>query len=213
MKKLLKYFILKLRFRKVDLAVNTKISLNTKLSLGVKIYEGCKIGSCSIGRHTYFSVNCDFTYTEIGSFCSVGPYVICGLGIHPTDFVSTYPGFYIKKPSVSYWFGSNHNVIEQKTTKIESDVWIGARVTIISGVHIGVGSILAAGSVITKDVPPYAIVGGVPAKVIKYRFSQEMIGKLLASKWWELDDYVLKKLSKFMNEPILFLTELNKIRK
>ena len=76
---------------------------------------------------------------------------------------------------------------------VDDDVWIGFRSTILSGVHIGQGAIVAAGSVVTKDVPPYAIVGGVPAKVIKYRFSPEMITELLRVDYSQLTEELVKE--------------------
>lgn len=76
---------------------------------------------------------------------------------------------------------------------IGNDVWIGDRVFVKNGIKIGTGAVIGAGAVVTKDVPPYAVVAGVPAKVIKYRFSEAVIEKLLASKWWRLDDSLIKK--------------------
>lgn len=88
-----------------------------------------------------------------------------------------------KKPPV----GMNDGNIEDYKTIIENDVWIGSNVVVLNGLHIGTGAIIGAGAVVTKDVPPYAIVVGNPARIIKYRFDKEMIKKLLKSKWWELE--------------------------
>jgi serine acetyltransferase len=81
---------------------------------------------------------------------------------------------------------------------VENDVWIGAKATIMSGVRVSNGSIVAAGSVVTKDVPPYAIVAGNPAKVVKYRFNEEQIDKLLKISWWEWDEQKIKDNARLM---------------
>lgn len=122
------------------------------------------------------------TVLEIGNFCSIASNVTVLLGgNHRYNRITTFPfnilyGFGENNPSDGY---SNGNVI------IENDVWIGTGVSILSGITIGNGSIIAAGSHVIKDVPPYAIIGGNPGKVIKYRFDEETIEKLLKIKWWE----------------------------
>lgn len=121
----------------------------------------------------------------IGNYCSIGPEVtvITG-GIHPINRISTFP-FKIQ------WHLDGRYEDGMPYTKgdvvIGSDVWIGTGVIILSGVHLGHGSVIAAGAVVTKDVPQYAVVGGNPAKLIKYRFNDERISELLEMKWWEWD--------------------------
>ena len=118
-----------------------------------------------------------------GKNCSLAPEItIIAGGIHPVEWISTYP-FRVKfdfpdkyKDGMSFTKG---DVI------IGNDVWIGTGVLILSGVLIGHGAVIAAGAVVTKNVPAYAIVGGNPAKVIRYRFDQENIKELLEIKWWD----------------------------
>jgi acetyltransferase-like isoleucine patch superfamily enzyme len=210
MKKILKYFLLRIRFHNSSISFSSQISWDSSLAKGVKVLPRAKIGSSKIDTYSYIGEDCDFKHTKIGSYCSIGPYVICGMGTHPLDFVSTYPGFYSKKAAGSIWFGAIHNFEEQKKTRIESDVWIGARAIILAGVNIGVGAVIASGAVVTKDVPAYSIVGGVPARIIKYRFDEPTINSLIESKWWELDEITQKKLAKYMNNPIIFLKQLSK---
>lgn len=212
MKKIAKYIVTKLKFSQSTISFSAVISMDTILSKGVKILPNAKIGSSTIGAFTYIGDNCNFTYTRVGSFCSVGQEVLCGMGTHPLNFVSTYPGFYSAKAQGSIWFGTTHNFLEQKHTVIGSDVWIGARAIIMAGVKVGTGAIIGAGAVVTKDVPPYSIIVGIPGEIIKYRFDEQTIDKLLSSKWWELDEKTLRYLSKFVNEPLIFLENLDKLK-
>lgn len=135
---------------------------------------------------------------KIGRFCSIADHVNIILNDHPTQlYVSTHPAFHrgnhplMKLLNLAFnkddIYISNKYVSDQYKIEIGSDVWIGFDVKILAGVKIGSGAIIGAGSVITKDVEPYSIVGGVPAKVIKYRFDDYIINKLLSIKWWDWD--------------------------
>lgn len=129
---------------------------------------------------------------KIGRYCSVAKHVDIGLPQHPVDWLSIHPLQYF-----SDYYGWSHvtgkKVFvkpfegESGMTEIGNDVWIGDHVVIMSGVKIGDGAIVAAGAVVTKDVPPYAIVGGIPARVIKYRFEEKIIRRLLDLQWWRYD--------------------------
>ncbi len=131
-----------------------------------------------VGKYTYGPIE---VYSDdlsvdlsIGSFCSIGKETIFLLGEeHHTDIISTYP-FRVKMIHKSkYEAYSKGNIV------VGDDVWFGQKVTVLSGVKIGQGAVIATGAVVTKDVPPYAVVAGIPAKIIKYRFSNEIIEKLL----------------------------------
>ncbi|MDE6871395.1 MAG: CatB-related O-acetyltransferase [Bacteroidales bacterium] len=128
----------------------------------------------------------------IGKFCSIGPEVLIGgLPSHPLNLKSTFPGFYQKDSS---FYGVEpeyeYNEPEFKQVTIGNDVWIGARAMILDGVCVGDGAVIGAGAVVTKDVPPYAIVGGVPAKIIKFRFAEPEILDMLKSQWWNDPKYI-----------------------
>lgn len=90
-------------------------------------------------------------------------------------------------------------------------MWVGARATVVAGVKVGVGAVIGTGSVVTRDVLPYAIVAGVPAKVIKYRFSEDVIERLLESKWWEQPDDIIKEAATEFKNPIRFLEKIKSI--
>ena len=143
--------------------------------------------SVTVGKYTYGGLRV-INYNEnerlrIGSYCSIAQEVTFILNAdHRTDTISTFP-FKVKVLGESLEGTSKGDII------VADDVWIGYRATILSGVHIGQGAVIAAGAVVTKDVTPYAIVGGVPARVIKYRFGEEVLtrlGKLDYSKLSEI---------------------------
>ena len=209
-KKIIKFFLIKRKFPKSKVAFSATVSMDTTLEEGVKIGNGSRIGSCKISRYSYIGTNSQFERTTIGSFCSIGSEVICGLGKHPLNFISTYPGFYTNKASGAEWFGYNHDVIEHQSILIGSDVWIGTRSIILDGVKIGDGAVIGAGSIVTKDIPAHAVVAGVPAKIIRYRFDEALSKKILNSKWWELPKSTLMTAARFAVNPEEFIQNLNR---
>ncbi|TCB59732.1 CatB-related O-acetyltransferase [Acinetobacter terrae] len=134
--------------------------------------------------------------------------MIIGGSSHPMHFVSMSSVFLSHKDSSQIKLG-NLDYLPKDKTLIGHDVWIGNRVIIKSGVKVGTGAVIGAGSVVTKDIPDYAVVAGNPAKIIRYRFDEEMIYQLLASKWWELSEANLRKLSPYVDDPIKFLKEVD----
>ena len=148
-------------------------------------------GQYQRGRHSYGNPRIDFhegtpNKDIVGNFCSIaGGVVVIPGGIHPVDWVSTYP-FRIKwNLPGAYQDGSPTS---KGDVIIGSDVWIGTEAMILSGVNIGHGAVIAARAVVTRDVPPYAIVAGVPARVVRLRFSEDIIAQLLDIAWWDWDD-------------------------
>ena len=170
------------------------------------------------GRNSYMA-GCSCCYdgnTKIGKYCSIADGVTLGTGFHPIKRLSTHPFTYFRDEE--HHFGEiltpSGNLIPwqiKKPITIGNDVWIGKSATLMDGVTIGDGAIVGAGAVVTKDVPPYAIVGGVPAKVIKYRFDESTIKRLLASRWWDYpEDFIATKLKYDDIEQCLQVLEENK---
>lgn len=159
------------------------------------LYAKSVVINSTIGRFSYLA-NTRITNATIGGFCSIGPEVIIGgLGAHPTHLVSSHPVFYSTLKQAGITFCTSNTLEELQPVIIGHDVWIGARALVLDGVTIGNGAVIAAGAVVTQDVPPYAIVGGVPAKLIRYRFDTQTIDKLVSLDWWDWPIQELKENS------------------
>lgn len=165
----------------------------------VAIHSGSTLNDVDISDFSYITSGSIINSTDIGKFCSIGPRVQIGLSPHPSrTFVSTYPGFYSEDNTGCLLSFRENKIFDDAIPKtiIANDVWIGATAIIPGGVHIGTGAIVAAGAVVVKDVPSYAVVGGNPAKVIKYRFSEDQIQSLLRSEWW---DWPIEKIRRHLD--------------
>lgn len=171
---------------------------NVELGVYNTFYNNVSISNSKISDYVYVGDGTRISYSTIGKFCSIGPDVRIGLGMHPTNLISTFPAFYSTAGQCQTSFIRENYMNEHGKIHIGSDVWIGARVIILDNVSIGDGAILAAGAVVTRNVPPYAIVGGVPAKIIKMRFNDHAINELLKFKWWDKDlDWIKDNCSLF----------------
>jgi acetyltransferase-like isoleucine patch superfamily enzyme len=158
-----------------------------------------------LGDYSYIAKNSSISHCTIGKFCSIGPNFCCGMGIHPTEGITTSPAFYSTARQNGMTFCSEDKVAESKKTLIGNDVFIGANVTVLDGVRIGDGAVIGAGAVVSKDIPPYAVAIGVPATVKRYRFDEKTITGLLESRWWDKGPDAYKRVERFFWEPDRFL--------
>ena len=167
----------------------------------VQLADNVNVFHCSIGDYSYLERGCAAAYAQIGKFCSIAGGTYIGLGVHPSrDVVSTHPAFYSTGRGLAQSFADRDYLEEYAPCNLGNDVWIGTAAVIRGGMTIGDGAIVGAGAVVTKDVPPYAIVGGVPAKLIRYRFEPQVIEFLVKFKWWDRDDKWLRaNFKKFHN--------------
>jgi len=168
-----------------------------------------RIYNSRVGKYTYIAGKCTICNTKIGNFCSIAANCIISPGKHPINHVSTSPVFYSKKNVLNKCF-NEFKFDEYDETVIGNDVWIGINAFIKGGISIGDGAVIGAYAVVTRDVEPYSIVGGNPAKVIRKRFDNEVIEQLLKSKWWDDDDATIQRKALYFNDVNLFINEYNK---
>lgn len=183
----------------------------TKLTKYTHILRGAKLCNVQIGRYSRIGKGCQVTNAVIGNFTAIAANVVITVGQHPTNYLTSHSIFY-KKGNWGWhddWIAPI-DFSNKLYVTIGNDVWIGRQAIIMDGVTIGDGAIVATGAVVTKDVPPFSIVGGVPAKVIKYKFPPEMIERLEEIQWWNLPDEEISKIIDLFHTKNPTLEDLNK---
>jgi len=190
---------------KVIIGKNSKVNLKTILEGRNVIGFNTEVSDSYIGFATYIANNSIIRKAKIGKFCAIGDNVRTCLGLHPTKyFVSIHPAFFSLKKQAGFTFVDEQLFEEHKyvdddkkyVVQIGNDVWVGNNVIIMDGIKISDGAIIAAGAIVTKDIEPYSIVGGIPAKLIKKRFTDSQIEKLLKIRWW---DWTINKIEENIN--------------
>ncbi|BAZ45771.1 hexapeptide repeat-containing protein acetyltransferase [Chondrocystis sp. NIES-4102] len=190
----------KLKYSKIDQKYTAIISKDSFLAKNTKIERHSLVVESQLGSYSYIAEKTTVYTTTIGKFCSIGANCTIGLASHPTrDFVSSHPIFFSTRKQIGFTFADRDYIQEMQPCKIGNDVWIGNNVLVLGGVNIGNGAIIAAGAVVNKDVPPYAIYGGVPAKLIRYKFDPETIEFLQEFKWWDKEEEWLRKNFKYFH--------------
>ncbi len=208
---LLRKYKTKKLFQQYGVDFHAKNKLRKKSLLTME--EGSSISSVTmafnrleIGARSYVRSGSEFlNISAIGRFCSISNGVVMGHASagHPLDWVSSHPFQFVDAP-LKY-------AVASTPTRIEHDVWIGRGAIIMEGVHIGTGAVVSAWSLVTRDVPPYTIVAGMPARVIKRRHAPEVVEGLIHSAWWELPVEFLLQLP--LDQPEAFLASLQNISK
>lgn len=184
---------------------------NSVIDQTAKVEAGSNIKDVRMDKYSFCGYDCEITCCVIGKFCSIADKVIIGGAFHPIHWVSTSPVFYSGRDSIKKKF-CDFEKEGVKRTEIGHDVWIGNYALIKQGVRIGTGSVIGMGSVVTKDVPPYEIWGGNPARCIRKRFSDDVIKALLELEWWDLEEGILGEISEYIKEPERFIEECRKIK-
>ena len=186
--------------KKAKFAKTAIIDNSTKFEGSNFIGKKTVVLNSYMGFGTYISYESSINKCKIGRYTCIGPKVEIVAGKHPTNFASMHPFFYTKSNQIGKTFvGKNkfaeHEYVDSDNkyyVEIGNDVWIGYGAKIMDGIHIGDGAVVAANAMVVKDVPPYAIVGGVPAKVLRYRFDDERIKKLLRIQWWKQEESTIR---------------------
>lgn len=208
---LLKRTLFKIKYKnRIKLGKHANISLKSKFEYGNYIGDHAYFRG-SMGKYSYVGAN-SFLCAKVGRFTSIGKRVYTVNGFHPSrTIVSTSPAIY---STHNYLIGSLTNEdfyseyryanADKDDVEIGNDVWIGEGVLLLAGIKIGDGAIVGAGAVVCNDIAPYSIVGGVPAKLIRNRFTDEEIKFLLAKKWWDMpDDWIKENIDSFKDISVL----------
>ena len=186
--------ILRFKYKKLCIFdLSTNISKDAQFEGANKIYPNSSFHG-SLGYGSYIGPNCEVA-AQVGRFTSIAPYVRTNAGAHPFEepYATCCPMFYSLRRQNGHTFADHSVFVESKGLPVVgNDCWIGENAFLVGGITINDGAVVLAGAVVTKDVPPYAIVAGVPAKIVKYRYDEDTIKFLLNMKWWDKDIEWLK---------------------
>lgn len=204
-------FIVKVEYyiSKLIKKVHFKAVRGSQIHKTARISAGTLVSYSSIGKYSYTGYDCTIVNTEIGNFCSLGSNIKIGGASHPLDWGSTSTVFCGYNQLIKKKF-ANHEFDPSVRTTIGSDVWIADNALIKAGITIGTGAVIGMGAVVTKDVKPYEIWAGNPARCIKKRFDDKTINRLCESKWWELEDERIEEVGQYINDIEKFLAELER---
>ncbi len=211
MKRYLRYLSSIFSLRKLfyrDVAWTSYWDEHSSFTRDTKLGPFVRLLHTSVGPYTRISKGCSLIFTEVGKFCSFGIGVQLGAGRHPIHMAATSQLFYNANSLKNDWV---HPITYDQNLpiKVGNDVWIGSEALIMGGVTIGDGAVIGARSLVTKDIPPYAIAVGMPARVIKYRFEPEVIARLLEIRWWDFSEEEIHKHIGFFREQEITLEVLD----
>lgn len=192
-KRIFKFLVSKfISIYRKSIAISARVEYS-QVSKKAKVWNHCKLFHATVSDYSYIGPYSRVIHTKIGKFCSIGGQSAIGMGTHTMDKLSTSPIFTEEHNGTSHTWVKTSTIEPFKRTTIGNDVWIGQRVMVMGGIKVGDGAVVGAGAIVTKDVPPYAIVAGVPARIIRYRFSQEIIDRLEELQWWNLPENKLRE--------------------
>jgi phosphonate metabolism protein (transferase hexapeptide repeat family) len=193
---------------KDDVIINRDVIIDKcRIGNACYLYGNSYLMNCTLDDYSYINSNSSILRASIGKFCSIATHVFIGATLHPMDRITTHP-FVFSNQVWKFIDQDDEKALmlrENTDTRIGNDVWIGQGAVILPNVKVRDGAIIGAHAVVTRDVEPYAIVVGNPAKRIKYRFDVDTIRKLLSIKWWDWDKTKLEKNMNDFNHPKTFV--------
>lgn len=195
-----------------NIAFNAIWDKSSKFTDFTHLKRGCRLINSSIGKYSRVGINCKVVNTTMGNYSVLSANCQAGVGQHPTNYL-TYHSIFYKKGNWGWhddWVKYPEGFQENKPITIGNNVWVGTRVIILDGVTIGDNSIVASGAIVTKDVPPYSIVGGIPAKVIKTLFDEDMRKRLDEIQWWNLPDEEITRCIDLFHIPNPTVDDINR---
>lgn len=196
--------MIKYLFSKLIQKIQLPCIRGSSVSKKAAVCRGAQVDYCTVGDYSYIGPNVRIAYTEVGKYCSIAPNCMIGQGKHPTDWISTSPVFYGNKNLFNFNLG-DEQFEEFDKTRIGNDVWIGAGAMIKGGVTIADGAIIGMGAIVTKDVGPYEIWAGSPARLIRKRFDDETAERLQQIKWWDMSEQQLAEYKAEFSNPQKFI--------
>lgn len=176
-----------------------------------KVCPGSNIVQSEMDKFSYIGKHCQLLEVKVGKFCSIGDYCYIGGANHPMKWASTSPVFHCGRNILKKNFSNKEFKDERKMTEIGNDVWIGSHCLIKRGIKIGNGAVIGMGSVVTKDVKPYEIIGGNPSRFIRMRFDEDIICRIENCKWWELEDWEILQVAEHIDDVNLFIDKVNQL--
>ncbi len=195
-------------FKRLLVKLHGSYTLNSVIDKRAKVGPMSQVVNSTFEKYAYCGYRCKIINTTIGRFCSIADNVVIGGATHPLHWVSTSPAFYFGRDRLDKQLAKNTFNYEEHTV-IEHDVWIGDGAMIKAGVTVATGAVIGMGAVVTKNIGPYEIWAGNPAKIIKKRFDDETIQKLLQSEWWNYSQEKLLTVSKSFADREAFLKEIS----
>ena len=201
-------FILAKGLRKI---LNPPAIRASRLDKNVKVWDHSTVVNSSVGKYTYISDHTLISSSNIGSYCSIGSFCQIGCATHSMGYVSTSPIF---NSGHNPWGKHILNIDFEPylKTSIGNDVWIGTHVLIKSGVNIANGAVIGMGSVVTKNVGPYEIWAGNPARLIKKRFDEDTIDGLMRIKWWDWTTEKIQQYGLLFDKPQMLIHQIEEIK-
>ena len=196
-----------------NISLTAYVDIHSNIAKTAKVHRFAKLVNTKLGEHSYIGVGSWTTCCNIGKFCSIGANTNLGLTLHTLDTISTSPIFQLQKNATGVsWTEKDYapNILETPQTTLEADVWVGSNAIIMPGITLHTGCVVGAGAVVTHNVPPYAIVAGVPARILRYRFSPEIIERLMEIKWWNLPDEEIARIKDLFHIANLTLKDLDR---